>query len=119
MSVTPSFRSYVLDQLGRVTPNVRARSMFGGVGIYGGDLFFAVIDEDTVYFKVDDQTRPDFEARGMGPFQPMGPDGGSMQYYRLPEDILEDPEPLSLWVQGALGVALRKRRPKRKPRPPK
>ena len=65
MPVSPSFRTFVLDQLGRAAPGIRARSMFGGVGIYSGDLFFAVIDEDTVYFKVDDTNRPDFEARGM------------------------------------------------------
>jgi DNA transformation protein len=32
--------------------------MFGGVGIYSGDLFFALIADDTVYFKADDSTRP-------------------------------------------------------------
>ena len=72
MSVSPSFRQFVLEQLARATTGVRARNMFGGVGIYSSDLFFALIDEDTVYFKVDDTTRPDFEARGMGPFRPTG-----------------------------------------------
>ncbi len=66
MPISPSFRTFVLEQLGRVTPNVRARNMFGGVGIYGNDLFFALIADDTLYFKVDDTNRPDFEALGMG-----------------------------------------------------
>ena len=39
MSVSPSFQTFILEQLGRVVPKVRARSMFGGVGIYSGDLF--------------------------------------------------------------------------------
>jgi DNA transformation protein and related proteins len=64
--------------------------MFGGVGIYGGELFFALIDDDTLYFKVDESTRPEFEARGMGPFQPYGEEGETMGYYRVPEDLLED-----------------------------
>jgi len=34
--------------------------MFGGVGIYCGDLFFGLIDDDTLYFKVDDSNRSDF-----------------------------------------------------------
>ena len=62
MTVSAGFRSYVLEQLGRVLSNVRSRSMFGGVGIYSGDLFFALIDDDTLYFKVDDSTRPGFVA---------------------------------------------------------
>ena len=72
MPVTPSYRDFVLDQLGRVLPKVRARSMFGGVGIYAGDFFFALIARDVLYFKVDDTNRGEFAARGMGPFFPFG-----------------------------------------------
>ncbi len=43
MPVSPSFRTFILDQLSRVAPRVRGRSMFGGVGIYAGELFFALI----------------------------------------------------------------------------
>src|SRR5688500_13105529 len=73
-------------------PGIRARPMFGGVGIYSGEIFFALIADDTVYFKVDESTRADFEARGMGPFRPFGDDGGTMKDYQLPEDLLEEPE---------------------------
>ena len=111
MSVSPSYREFILEQLSRVATNVRARSMFGGVGIYSEDLFFALIDDDTIYLKVDDTNRPDFELRGMGPFRPMGPDGEVMQYYEVPEDLLEDPEALRPWVEQALAVARRKQRP--------
>ena len=115
MSVGPSFRTFVLEQLARTTTSVRGRAMFGGVGIYSGQLFFALIDDDTVYFKVDDTNRPDFEARGMGPFRPMGADGEAMQYYAVPADLLDDPEALRPWVEGALAAARRKkpRRPRR------
>ncbi len=115
MAITPSFRAYVLEQLGRATPGIRARAMFGGVGIYSGELFFALIDEDTVYFKVDDGNRAMFERQGMGPFEPYGPGGGSMQYYAVPEGVLEDPEELPAWVEAALSVARRKK-PRRAPR---
>lgn len=110
MAVNPSYRTFVLDQLGRVAPAIRARSMFGGVGIYSGDFFFALIDDDTLYFKVDAENRGDFEARGMGPFRPYGEDGEVMQYYQLPEDLLEDAEALGPWVEKAVDVARRKGR---------
>jgi len=109
MSVSPTFRSFALEQLGRAATGVRARAMFGGVGIYSGDLFFALIDDDTVYFKVDDTNRPEFEALGMGPFQPAGPGGEIMQYYAVPEELLEDPDALRPWIDRALAVARRKR----------
>jgi DNA transformation protein len=90
--------------------------MFGGVGIYSGDVFFALIADDTLYFKVDDSTRSDFEARGMGPFRPFGGAGGTMQYYQLPEDLLEDPEALRPWAEKAVAIARqhKSRRPSRR-----
>ena len=102
MSVSPSFRSFVLEQLARTTPAIRARNMFGGVGIYAADLFFALLADDTLYFKVDDDTRGEFVARGMGPFRPYGDGGEVMQYYEVPEDVLEDPEVLGKWVHAAI-----------------
>ena len=81
--------------------------MFGGVGIYAAELFFALLDEDTLYFKVDDATRPQFEERGMTPFRPYGEDGEVMGYYEVPADVLEDPEMLGAWVQAAVAAARR------------
>src|SRR3989441_13353797 len=86
-TVTPSFKTFVLEQLGRVVPRVRARSMFGGVGIYAGDLFFALVADDALYLKGDDASRPEFEARGMSPFRPFGEDGGVMQHYQVAADL--------------------------------
>jgi DNA transformation protein len=111
MSVSPSFRTFVLEQLGRGGVPVRGRSMFGGVGIYAGDLFFALIADDTLYFKADESNRPDFEARGLGPFRPYGDGGEEMHYFRIPEDLLEDPEQLGVWADKAIEVARRARRP--------
>jgi DNA transformation protein and related proteins len=110
MAVSPSFRTFVLEQLGRGVQGIRGRSMFGGVGIYAGEVFFALIADDTLYFKVDDSNRPEFESRGMGPFQPYGEGGELMQYYRVPEDLLEDPEALTHWAEQAIVVARRAKR---------
>jgi DNA transformation protein and related proteins len=107
VSVSQSFRVFVLEQLGRTTPGIRDRSMFGGVGIYAGDYFFALIADDVLYFKVDDTNRPDFDARGMEPFRPYGEDGEVMRYYSVPDDLLEDVDALRPWVENAVAVARR------------
>ena len=116
MTVSDSFRDLVVDQLSRVAAPIRARRMFGGVGIYGGDLFFALIAGDTLYFKTDPSTRPDFEARGMLPFRPGGDAGGTMSYHAVPEEVLEDPDALREWASRALDVARRAHTSKRKGR---
>jgi DNA transformation protein len=109
MAVNPTYREFVLDQLSRVADKVRSRGMFGGVGIYAGDLFFALIGDDSLYLKVDDSNRGDFEQAGMGPFLPFGEGGEVMQYYELPADVLEEPERLKPWVEKAIAVAARAR----------
>ncbi len=119
MSVSDSFKTYVLEQLGRVRPDIRARAMFGGVGIYAGERIFGLIDDDVIYLKVDDVNRGDFEKVGMGPFQPFGPGGEVMQYYELPEGILDEPEALGPWVEGAVEVAGRAKGRKKSAPPPK
>lgn len=112
--VSASFRDFVLDQLGRAVPRIHSRSMFGGVGIYAGDLFFALIADDTLYFKVDDSNRPDFEARGMGPFLPYGDERDKMQYYEVPADLLDEPEALRPWAEKSIAVAAQKANKKSK-----
>ena len=104
MAVSPEFRAFVEDQIGRVAP-VRSRPMFGGLGLYSADLFFGVVDDDLVYFKVDDATRPRYVERRMRPFDPMGsPMNG---YWQVPADVIEDADELASWVRDALDVAQR------------
>ena len=102
MPVDPSYRDFVLEQLQRVVPDVTQRAMFGGVGIYSERLFFALIADDTLYFKVDDTTRSDYLKLEMGQFD-------RLQYYQVPADALEDPEALRRWAEKAIAVAARKR----------
>jgi DNA transformation protein len=113
MPVSSDFRDFVLEQLRRVAP-VTSRAMFGGVGIYANGIFFALIDDDVVYFKADDETRADFIAAGSKAFSPYGDDNYSMQYYELPADVLEDEEALTSWMRKSLDAARRKNAKKRK-----
>lgn len=107
MAVSAGFREYVREQIESVAP-LSMRAMFGGVGLYSGGVFFALIDNDTLFFKVDDRNRPDFESRGMQPFRPFGDERYSMQYYEVPAEVLEDREDLRTWIRGAVAAALRK-----------
>ncbi|HEX6908869.1 MAG TPA: TfoX/Sxy family protein [Longimicrobium sp.] len=109
MPVSSEYREFVLESLGRVAPAVTARSMFGGVGVYSAGLFFALMDDDALYLKVDDTNRGDFQALGMGPFNPFGDEKHVMQYYELPADLLEDADALRPWVEKAVDVARRAR----------
>ena len=109
MSVSDSYRTFVLEQIARVAPRIRGKSMFGGVGIYSGDHFFALIDNDTLFFKVDDTNRPDFIAARMKPWSPFEDGKEATGYYELPAELLEDPDAMKPWVENAIAVAARKK----------
>jgi DNA transformation protein len=87
MPFSEEYLDYVLDQLKSIGP-VIARKMFGGVGLYWNGVFFALIADDTLYFKVDDSNRSDYEAVGMGPFKPFAEKSYAMQYYEVPADVV-------------------------------
>jgi DNA transformation protein len=116
MTVSESYRTFVLEQIGRVIPRVRGKSMFGGVGVYSGDHFFALIDDDVLFFKVDDSTRHEFIAAGMKAWSPFGDDREMKGYYELPAELLEDPGELRPWVDKAVKVAAAKKLGNKKPK---
>ena len=105
MAVSSEYREFVLDQLGAIAP-VTAKAMFGGVGIYSRGTFFALIDNDTLYFKTDATTRDAYKAAGSQAFDPLNK--GPMSYWELPADVLENEDELREWMRAALDVARRK-----------
>lgn len=105
MAVTPGFKGFVVEQLDGCGP-ITTKRMFGGVGIYAGDVFFALIDDDVLYLKVDDSTRPAFKRAKSRPFRPYGDDRESTHYYSVPVSILEDAEKLTAWGKKAIAAAV-------------
>lgn len=120
MSVSDNYRTYIVDQLAAV-PSVSTRRMFGGIGVYSGELFFALIDDDVLFFKVDDSNREDYVSRKMKAFMPF-PGQPSLGYFQVPEDVIEEAEELTRWARRAIEVAAKKKvakakAPKKKPAP--
>ena len=120
MPKSREYLEYVLEQLERLG-GVTARRMFSGFGLYQHEVFFGLIFSDTLYFKVNDANRPDYESRGMRRFQPYKDKPHlSFTYYEVPAEVLEDREQLTLWatrsVQAALAIALEKQAKRRKPK---
>ena len=64
MTADLDYLSELFEPVGRVA----IRRMFGGLGFFRGGLMFGIWQDDTIYLKADDATRPAFEAEGCGPF---------------------------------------------------
>lgn len=120
MAVQAQYLAYVLEQLEGLK-DLRSRRMFGGVGLYSGELFFGLVDDDTLFFKSDSSNSAEYIARNMPRFMPF-PDRPEavMAYYQVPADIIEDAELLISWARKAVAVALnskttKARKKKRRP----
>lgn len=110
MAVSAGFLEVLADVLGFV-PGYRTRRMFGGAGIYSGEVMFALAIDDGLYLKTDAESAPAFAARGLEPFIYRDRNGREvpMSYRAAPEEVLEDPDAAREWVGLALAAAHRKR----------
>jgi DNA transformation protein and related proteins len=101
------FIAHILDQLGGLGP-VSARAMFGGYGLYLHGVMFALVTEDTLYFKTDARNRDAFEAAGTGPFvYEIKGRKVAMSYHEAPAEALENAEALVELARGAYAAAQR------------
>lgn len=105
MSVSDNYRTYIIEQLAAL-PALSTRRMFGGIGLYSGDFFFALIDDDVLFFKVDDANREDYTSRGMKAFMPF-PGQPSLGYFQVPAEVIEEAEELTQWARKSVEVAQR------------
>ena len=105
MAVSASYLTFVLEQLAGLS-RVTSRRMFGGVGLYSDTTFFAVIDNDTLFFKLNGETRPRYKKRRMPPFAPMPGQSPMRGYYQVPPAVLEDSDALTTWAREAVGVGV-------------
>ena len=97
-----SFKAFVLDQLGAL-PEVRARAMFGGHGLYQEDRFFGILMDGRLYFKTDEQSRAAYLERRMGPFiYEKARRTLTINYFEVPPDVLESREELVAWARRAI-----------------
>ena len=118
MAVHKEYIEYLMELL-RPLGGISYRRMFGGVGLYKESTFFAIVIDEVLYFKVDDNNRAEFETLGLEPFTYSGKGKMiSMSYHRCPDDALESPDEMKRWALSGYAAALRsakKKMPAKKP----
>lgn len=88
--------------------HISIRRMFGGAGVQVDGHMIAIVVDETLWLKVDDGNRAEFESLDLPRFnyQRLGRTV-AMNFYQPPEEALESPPEMLRWARSALGEALR------------
>jgi DNA transformation protein len=107
----PNSRDFIahVQEMMRPAGLVSARAMFGGHGLYLDGLIVAIVVDDILYLKTDEESRNAFVERALEPFAYATKAGETQltSYYRPPDEALESPDAMREWVRLALAAALR------------
>ncbi len=105
-----SARDIALDIAERIhgLGTIDVKRFFGGAALVADGVQFGFVMKGTLYLRVDDDSRPRFEALSAHPFSY---EGGSKvvkvaSYYAAPDDVLDNADELRLWAATAHRAAL-------------
>lgn len=110
-----------VEELFAFIPELRIKRMFGGAGVFSGELMFALAFEEDLFLRADEETRERFEAAGCAQFTYATREGERMSlgYWRAPDEVWDDPEAARTWGELSLAAAVRKKAGKRRAKPRK
>src|SRR3954453_20350019 len=106
MVASGGFAGFLPDQLaplGRVT----MRRMFGKTGVFCDAVMLAMVRDNTLYFRVDDENRATFKEPKSFPPLNYEKKGGTIDlaFWRAPERLFDEPDELVAWARAALAAA--------------
>jgi DNA transformation protein and related proteins len=108
MVASDSFAEFLREQLAPLG-RVSMRRMFGKTGVFCDGLMFAMVTDDTLYFRVDNHNREVFSEAAA--FPPLNYAKGGriidLAFWRAPERLWDEPDELVTWARTALGAARR------------
>jgi|SRR5690349_14734590 DNA transformation protein and related proteins len=108
MVASDSFVEFLREQLSPLG-RLALRRMFGKTGLFCDGLMFAMVRDDTLYFRVDDHNRTTFKEAEAFPPLNYEKKGSyiDLAFWRAPERLFDEPDELMLWARAALAAARR------------
>jgi DNA transformation protein len=100
------FAVYTEEMLEDFAP-LTIRAMFGGYGIYKDGIIFALIIDNELYFKGSDLAAQFYTKYNSSPFTYSNKNNKivTMNYWRVPAEILENKEKIAKWFDTAWQAA--------------
>ena len=107
MTASASFAEFLREQLAALG-RLSLRRMFGKTGVFCDGLMFAMVADDTLYVRVDEQNQATFaEAAAAPPLNYVAAKGRviDLAFWRVPDRLFDEPDELLAWARAALGAA--------------
>ena len=105
MVASETYAEFLREQLAPLG-HVSLRRMFGKTGVFCDGVMFAMVTDNTLYFRVDDHNREIFKEAESSP--PLNyAKGGAMidlSFWRVPERLFDEPDELIAWARAALAA---------------
>lgn len=108
--MSKDFLQYILEDLLGEVSEISSRKMFGGVGLYKNGIICGMIIDDTLYFKVDESNKPQYQKHNSKPFS-YSHHGKTvaMSYWEVPADIMDDKDTLQEWLEVSYQISKNRR----------
>ena len=105
---TQELADHYVDQLSSLG-NITTRPLFGAVALYRQGQVFAMVWHGGLYFKVDDDSRKNYEAAASHPlgYESQGEQHALKSYWEVPVDVVEDHQQLQQWAERAYHAAVK------------
>ena len=106
MVASETYAEFLREQLAPLG-NVTLRRMFGKSGVFCDGVMLGMVTENTLYFRVDDENRATFKEAEAFPPLNYAKKGSTIDLWRVPERLFDEPDELVTWAQAALAAARR------------
>ncbi len=89
--------------------DVRARRMFGGMGVYTGERMFAFLVGEDIGLKLSPEHFDEaMSIPGAGPLKPDAESEPMREYVKMPKHVLDNLELFIMWVERSADYVQRK-----------
>jgi DNA transformation protein len=108
MVASDTYADFLREQLAPLG-RLALRRMFGKTGVFCDGVMFAMVTDNTLYFRVDDQNRETFKEAESFPPLNYAKKGSTidLSFWRVPERLFDEPDELVSWARAALAAAHR------------
>ena len=108
MVASDSFVAFLREQFAPLS-HITIRRMFGKSGVFCDGFMFAMVRDNALYFRIDDENRAVLkEAEAFLPlnYEKKG-ETIDLAFWRAPERLFDEPDEFVTWARAALDAAQR------------